>query len=83
MLSNYTFFLIYAVLGFLLLLFNKWITYFFYNLILVFTDKVQIDHLFLFKIDNNNKNSMIFLMRAFIITFSLCILLFSLYNIIY
>lgn len=80
---QFLFYYLYAFFGLLLVLFFKKISYIAYNLTLIFTDKLQIDQLFIFKIDNKNKNTLLFIMEAFTLTFGLAIVLFSIYHVIY
>lgn len=67
---------IYVILGLTIALFNKFFALWIYRLILVFTDKLQVSEMFLFKIDNKNKDTFYFLIRSFCILFGL-ILAFS------
>ena len=68
-----------ALIGLILILFSKRITHFTYSLTLYFTGKLNLDKVFLFKIDDSNRNSMFFLMRSFTIMFGIFILAGSLY----
>lgn len=74
-------FSVYASFGFFMFLFNLKIANFFNNLVLYFTNKLKLKDLFIFRVDNNNKDFMFSLMKFFTITFALCILLFSIYEI--
>ena len=69
----------YSILGLIMILFNNIISSFFYNLVLYFTDKLNLKELFLFKINRKNKDSLFSLMRSFIIMFGLMILSFCFY----
>jgi len=68
-----------ALIGITLILFSKRITHFTYSLSLYFTGKLNINKVFIFRIDNSNRNSMFFLMRSFTIMFGIFILAGSLY----
>lgn len=81
--TQFLFFFLYAFFGFILVLCNKQISFFAYKLILLFTDKLQLDEFFIFKVDKNNKNSLIFITRGFTVSFGLSIVAFSIYHVIY
>lgn len=72
---------LYSIFGFTMILFNFKISNFFNNLVLYFTNKLKIEELFLFKIDDANYDSMFILMKYFTIFFGLFIILFSVYMI--
>ena len=74
-------FIIYSIIGFLLVIFNKFISELFYNLTLYFTEKINLKEVFLFKVDNTNRNSMFFLTRSFTIAFGIMIIASSIYYI--
>lgn len=70
----------YAFIGLLLIIFNKYVSEITYNLVLYFTEKLNLTEVFLFKVDETNKNSMFFLTRSFtialgLIIFSTCVYL--------
>jgi len=73
------FFFLYTFFGILLIIFNKDISNVLYNLILYYTDKLKIKELFIFKVDESNRNSMFFLTRAFTVLFGLAIVSACLY----
>jgi len=68
----------YNFLGLVFIIFNKKLSYYFYNLILYYTDKLKLSEVFIFKVDNTNRNSMFFLTRCFTIFFGVAIILLSL-----
>ncbi len=78
-----TLFMIYSFFGFLIFLFNKKIAHVLYNLVLYFTNRLHISDVFIFRIDDKNRNSMFFLMRSFTILFGLAIISSCLYQIFY
>jgi len=69
----------YALLGLVFFILNKKITYIIYNLILYFTNKLNLKEVFIFRIDDYNRNSMFFLMRSFTILFGLLLIATSAY----
>lgn len=75
-------FSIYAVVGLCLILFNRQISDFNYKLVLYFTNKLNLDDLFLFKVNHKNRDSMRVLTRTFTITFGLIIFSLSIYYLI-
>lgn len=72
-------FVSYAILGALLIIFNKYIAEFIYKLVLYFTDKVNINELFLFKVNNQNKDSLFSLSRAITLILGISIFTYSIY----
>jgi len=73
--------IIYGALGLLLVLLNKKISDLNYKLILFYTNKLRLKDLFIFKVNNQNKNSMRLLTRFFTVTFGFMIFMISLYYI--
>ena len=74
------FFLGYAILGLIFILFSKQIGDIYYKLVLYYTDKLNLNDFRMFKIDHKNKNSMYFLARSFSIMFGIFILASSIYH---
>ena len=73
--------LVYCFLGLLLVLFSKTISNFVYNIILMYTDKMNLKDVFLFKIDHSNRDSFFKLARWFIIFLGSSLILFCGYSI--
>lgn len=73
----------YAFIGLLLIIFNKYVSEITYNLVLYFTEKLDLQELFLFKIDETNRNSMFSLMRTFTTLFGILIVTTCLYYMYY
>ncbi len=63
----------YLVIGILLILFNKQIAQINYKLMLYYTDKLNLKDVFIFKVDNTNRNSLFTLTRAFTLILGLFI----------
>ncbi len=76
---EFNIFYLYIFLGILFVLLNKKISNLLYGLILYFTNKLNIEDLFIFRVDNENRNSMFFLMRSFTILFGISLILISFY----
>ena len=72
-------FIAYTILGFIFIIFNKKFSYYIYNLILYYTDKLKLSEVFIFKVDNSNRNSMFFLTRSFTILLGIAIISLSLF----
>lgn len=72
-------FISYAALGLIFILFNKKISNIIYSLTLYYTEKLRLKDLFLFKVDDNNRNSMYFLTKNITISLGLLIFATSLY----
>ncbi|MCA9496077.1 MAG: hypothetical protein KC589_03980 [Nanoarchaeota archaeon] len=72
-------FSIYALIGLMLILFNRQISDFNYKLVLYFTNKLNLDQLFLFRVDHKNRDSMRVLTRTSTICFGLLIFSLSIY----
>ena len=68
------FFYAYAFVGLLFMIFNKKLGDLNYKLVLYYTDKLHLKDFFIFKIDHNNVDSMIFLTRSFAALFGLSII---------
>lgn len=71
-------FYLYIFLGLFFILFSKMISNFIYNLALMYTDKMNLRDVFLFKIDHSNRDSFFSLARGFtiflgILVISICI----------
>jgi hypothetical protein len=77
-LSHFVFHL-YAVLGLLIIIFSRLISNFFYNLVLIYTNKMNLNELFIFKIDRNNKDSFYSVAKCFTIMLGMIILISSIY----
>lgn len=73
------FFYSYLLLGLSFVIFNKSIGSWVYKLTLLFTDKLNLSELFVFRIDEKNRDSFFFLMRTFSISFGLMIMVFVMY----
>ncbi len=73
-----TLFVGYAIIGGIFILFNKQIAKINYKLVLFYTDKLNLKAVFLFKIDDTNRNSLFFLTRTFTIFFGIALLTASL-----
>lgn len=69
----------YIFLGLFLILFNRFIGAWVYKFTLLFTDKLKISELFIFRIDSKNRDSFFFLTRSFSIMFGICIIGASFY----
>lgn len=69
----------YVLLGLFLIFFNKFIGAWVYKFTLLFTDKLKLSDLFIFRIDSKNKDSFFFLTRSFSIMFGICIIAASFY----
>jgi hypothetical protein len=77
--SKVLIFSFYLIVGILILIFNFKFSSFFYNLTLYFTQNLNLSNVYLFKINEKNKDSFFFLMRSFVIIFSLVIISISIY----
>lgn len=73
------FYSLYALLGTMFLLLNKRLATWGYKLSLLYTSKLSLQEVFIFKLDARNKNSMFTLMRTFTISFGLMLISLSLY----
>lgn len=69
----------YVILGLILIIFNKQINNLYYKFVLFYTDKLNLSDLFVFKVNNRNKGSLMLYSRIFMIVFGIIIVLFSLY----
>ena len=49
-------YILYGIFGLLIMIFHSSISKFFYKLSLLFTDKLKLDNLMLYKVDESNKN---------------------------
>lgn len=69
----------YAFIGLLMVIFNKYVTKITYNLVLYFTEKMDLSHVFIFKVDDTNRDSMFLLTRTFTVSFGLVIFIVCTY----
>jgi hypothetical protein len=76
---NFLLFL-YVILGFIFIFLNKKIGAWVYKLTLLFTDKLRMSELFIFRIDSKNRDSFFFLTRSFSILFGISIVVLALYS---
>lgn len=70
----------YVILGILFIIFNKFIGEWMYKLTLLFTDKLKISELFIFRVDSKNRDSFFFLTRSFSIFFGIFITVLAFYS---
>lgn len=69
----------YIIFGLILAIFNRFFGLWVYRLTLVFTDKLHISDMFIFRIDKKNRDSFYFLMRSFCILFGLMLSFSAIY----
>lgn len=69
----------YALMGVLVILFNRRISNFFYNLVFMYTNKMNLRDVFIFKIDRNNEDAFYKVARCFTITIGLIIFAVSVF----
>ncbi|MFW6286287.1 MAG: hypothetical protein ACOC16_04165 [Nanoarchaeota archaeon] len=69
----------YLLLGILIIIFNGRISSFFYNLVLLYTNQMNLKDIFLFKVNRKNADSLFSVARYFTITLGLMIIVTSLY----
>lgn len=72
-------FLIYALFGIFLIIFSSFISNFLYNLVLYYTNKVNLKDFFLFKVNHKNKDSLFSLAKYFTCFFGFFLFLVSVY----
>lgn len=69
----------YFLFGMVLALFNKFFGLWVYRLALLLTDKLQVSDMFLFRVDETNRDSFFFLTRSFCVLFGLMLSFAALY----
>ncbi len=69
-------FIFYGIIAISLIIFNKYLAKIIYKLILILTNSLNVDDWFLFKIDDQNKNSLLNLARIFLLILGIMILFF-------
>ena len=71
----------YAFIGLLMIIFSSFISHYLYNLVLVYTNRMDLKDAFLFRVNRKNRDSMFSVARYFTITVGLTIIFTSLYYI--
>lgn len=72
-------FIIYLIFGILMIIFSSKISEFFYKMVLLYTNKMNLKDLFLFKVNNKNRDSLFSLARYITIFIGLVIISTCLY----